>query len=85
MGENAPEWVNDWYSPSYYSENPEITDPQGPTSGTERTVRSLGVSSLAFSFSRSKAPEIRKDGYLVTNGFRCAVNSPAPVTLKIPE
>lgn len=85
MGENAPEWVNDWYSPSYYSENPEITDPQGPTSGTERTVRSLGVSSLAFSFSRSKAPEIRKDGYLVTNGFRCAVNSPAPVTLEIPE
>ncbi|WP_372875726.1 formylglycine-generating enzyme family protein [Pseudomonas sp.] len=85
MGENAKEWVNDWYSSTYYKENPEITDPQGPDNGTEKTVRSLGVGSLAFSFSRIGLPEKIDDGHLVTNGFRCAVNSPKPVTLKIPE
>ncbi|KRW61207.1 formylglycine-generating enzyme family protein [Pseudomonas sp. TTU2014-080ASC] len=86
IGENAKEWVNDWYSPTYYSENPEITDPQGPTAGTEKIVRSLGVGgSLSFSFSRISQPEKHEDGYLVTNGFRCVVNSPTPVTLEIPQ
>ena len=85
MGENAKEWVNDWYSPTYYSENPKIIDPQGPSSGTEKIIRSLGTGSLAFSFSRTNAPEVLEDGYLVTNGFRCAVNSPEPIKLTIPE
>lgn len=85
MGENAKEWVNDWFSPTYFRENPEITDPQGPPSGTEKVVRSLGVSDLAFSFTRYGRPEILNTGYLVINGFRCAVNNPAPVALEIPE
>lgn len=89
MGENAREWVNDWFSPTYYSENPEITDPKGPPNGTEKVVRGLGVGSLAFSFTRSMDSEIRQDGnfdgHVVTNAFRCAVNSLAPVTLTIPE
>lgn len=89
LAENASEWVNDWFSPTYYSENPEITNPKGPSKGTEKVVRALGVGSLAFSFTRSKEPEIWQDGnfdgHVVTNAFRCAVNSPKPVTLKIPE
>lgn len=85
MGENAKEWVNDWYSPTYYREHPEITDPQGPAKGTEKIVRSLGVSGLAFSFTHYGRPEILDMGHLVRNGFRCAVNSPTPVALKIPE
>src|SRR3990167_1640835 len=85
MGENAKEWVNDWFSPTYYSEHPEITDPQGPSSGTEKIVRSLGVSGLAFSFTRYGRPEILDMGHLVRNGFRCAVKSPEPITLAIPE
>lgn len=35
---NVWEWVQDWYSESYYSESPE-TDPQGPTEGRQRAVR----------------------------------------------
>lgn len=85
MGENAKEWVNDWFSPTYYRENPEITDPQGPPIGNEKIVRSLGVSGLAFSFTRYGRPEILDMGHLVRNGFRCAVNSPKPITLTIPE
>lgn len=85
LAENTKEWVNDWFSPTYYSENPEITDPQGPTNGSEKVVRSLGLGSLSFSFSRISAPEVMDGGSLVTHGFRCAVNTSEPLTLTIPE
>lgn len=89
MGENAEEWVKDWFSPTYYSEHPIVIDPQGPFQGTEKTIRALGVGSLAFSFVRSKAPAVQQNGafkgHIETNAFRCAVNSKHPITQKIPE
>ncbi|KRW61208.1 formylglycine-generating enzyme family protein [Pseudomonas sp. TTU2014-080ASC] len=88
IAENAKEWVNDWFSPTYYSENPAITDPKGPNEGTEKIVRSLGVGSLSFSFSRIGMPpvvEVLGAEHLVRNGFRCSVNSNAPVILDIPK
>lgn len=85
MGENEREWVNDWYSPTYFSEHPEITDPQGPPTGTEKIERSLGVGSLAFSFGGRGMPEKLDDGYIVTSGFRCAVNSSKPIAVAIPD
>ncbi|MDX1367887.1 formylglycine-generating enzyme family protein [Pseudomonas sp.] len=85
LAENTKEWVNDWFSPTYYSENDGIKDPQGPDNGSEKVVRSLGLGSLSFSFSRINAPEALEGGSLVTHGFRCAVNSPKPITLAIPE
>ena len=38
MHGNAWEWVQNWYSSTYYSDSPAV-DPQGPDSGTERVMR----------------------------------------------
>ncbi|KKN37484.1 hypothetical protein LCGC14_0763030 [marine sediment metagenome] len=76
---NGREWVSDWFSETYYSENSEITDPQGPVKGTKRVIRALGVGSLNFSFSHIGRSEKLSDGFLVQEGFRCAVQSPEPV------
>lgn len=38
MAGNVMEWVNDWYSESYYSVSP-AADPQGPEVGSKRVVR----------------------------------------------
>jgi len=35
---NVAEWVQDWWSPSYYSESP-AQDPRGPEAGDYRSVR----------------------------------------------
>lgn len=38
MAGNISEWCNDWWDANYYENSPEI-DPQGPPSGTARSVR----------------------------------------------
>lgn len=38
MHGNVWEWVNDWYSPTYYSESP-VNDPLGPETGKYRVYR----------------------------------------------
>jgi len=73
MAGNAWEWVNDWYSSSYYSESP-ADNPQGPASGEYRVARG-GSWFIIEDFLRSTArltgftpPEY----YFIDSGFRCA-------------
>lgn len=64
MDTNGTEWVNDWYSKTYFTDYPTITDPKGPKTGTEKVTKLY-----KFTFDRATRP--------ATNfyTFRCAVNS----------
>ncbi|HPH98312.1 MAG TPA: formylglycine-generating enzyme family protein [Anaerolineaceae bacterium] len=75
MAGNVWEWVNDWYSPGYYSVSPG-SNPTGPASGTMRLLRGGSWINNGLDIRTSKrgesAPENRYDAY----GFRCAMTSP---------
>ena len=43
---NSAEWVQDYYSPTYYAESP-VKDPTGPASGKLRAVRAGSFSDLS--------------------------------------
>lgn len=79
MAGNAKEWVDDWFSPTYYRESEGVKNPTGPSEGKEKVIRSTGLGSLDFSFTITKAPLTPQDGILVKAGFRCAVQSSKPI------
>ena len=71
MHGNVWEWVQDWYSATYYSISPGV-DPTGPTTGSDRVLRGGSWSINAF-YARSalrinNTPSFRVSFY----GFRLA-------------
>jgi len=73
MSGNVFEWVNDWYSSSYYASSPS-SNPTGPAAGTYRAVRGGGWNGN-FDYVRSSyriygVPNLT-DNYV---GFRVARN-----------
>jgi formylglycine-generating enzyme required for sulfatase activity len=71
MSGNVWEWVNDWYSSTYYASSP-ATNPQGPPAATTRVVRggAWGDSSAIRSSSRFNPGT--PDGKGWQTGFRVA-------------
>lgn len=72
---NSAEWVNDWYSESYYKESPE-NNPTGPASGNKKVVRTgsrYSAPKASTSILRDSRPP-QEPHYYEALGFRCAMN-----------
>lgn len=73
MTSNSAEWVNDWYSETYYQESPEI-NPTGPNAGETKVLRSGGFSTspgVKTTILRDDAPAVERSYYRAL-GFRCS-------------
>jgi formylglycine-generating enzyme required for sulfatase activity len=74
MAGNVLEWVNDWYSETYYQSSPS-SNPQGPDAGDFRVVRGG-----AWSIRDYDVRSARRVGYILSYtssviGFRCSRDS----------
>ncbi len=71
MSGNVREWVNDWYSSSYYSSSPQ-NNPPGPTTGSFRVFRGGSWVDLSIncraSFRNAVFPNFANSSF----GFRAA-------------
>jgi serine/threonine-protein kinase len=73
MAGNVWEFVADWYAPNYYAQSPS-SNPQGPPSGTEHTVRGgslfMDVGHVRATFRGSGVTHAVHG----SQGFRCVLN-----------
>lgn len=94
MAGNVAEWVNDYYSETYYdtlqqqqiASGEAISNPAGPAGGTQRVLRGGSFNSLPF-FARTvhrqswfPATEDDEETYPLWVGFRCASDTGAANT-----
>jgi formylglycine-generating enzyme required for sulfatase activity len=73
MAGNVWEFVNDWYSSSYYASSP-AQDPPGPASGTSRAFRGGSWLTSTYDLRSSVRYLLAPDSPLNTVGFRAARN-----------
>jgi formylglycine-generating enzyme required for sulfatase activity len=75
MAGNVFEWVADWFDPDYYGVSPG-ENPQGPTSGTVRSVRSSSYASDADQARIVNRSSEDPQSHRPDLGFRCVVEDP---------
>jgi len=84
MSGNVAEWVSDWYSPTFYSQQSQsgtaIVDPTGPVAGTQKVVRGGSWDTVPF-FARSvHRQSFEPQDQRLFIGFRCAAPISTPTT-----
>ncbi len=71
MAGNVWEWVNDFYSETYYSSSPQ-TNPTGPATGEQRVVRGGGWDYAPELVRAAVRIPLEPDHRYAYEGFRCA-------------
>lgn len=71
MSGNVREWIADWYGEFYYQSSP-ATDPTGPSTGTERSLRSGSYAEDQQQISVYTRFKHEPGSAGLSRGFRCA-------------
>ncbi len=81
MAGNVEEWVNDWFSPTYYRQ-PEASglNPQGPPAGTQKVLRGGSWAYMPFFARTVHRRSLEPDQQAITAGFRCAADAAPAAT-----
>lgn len=77
MSGGATEFVNDWYSESYYAESANQLDPKGPETGEEKVARGTDMVDTPWLTANTvlrRNEALAFETYYQTNSFRCAMN-----------
>ena len=75
MAGNVAEWVNDWYSPEYYSVNEAWTNPMGLEYGAKKVLRGGAWNSDSWEVRSTFRDSASPDSSGIVIGFRCVIDS----------
>jgi formylglycine-generating enzyme required for sulfatase activity len=71
MSGNVREWVADWFDPNYYANSP-FTNPKGPETGIERSLRSASFNEDGREIAITNRFNHEPESAGLSRGFRCA-------------